>query len=82
MSFSSEIDCGAYIVSLVATVSKKIKVLDMLDKLEKGAVGPSPAASFEPLLNCQNVASLNLFCRYYFGTFLSELVQVVPHQCS
>ena len=82
MSLSSEIDCGAYIVSLVATVAKKIKVLDMLDKLEKGAVGPSPAASFEPLLNCQKVASLNLFCRYYFGRFLSELVQLVPHLCS
>ena len=82
MSLSSEIDCGAYIVSLVATVAKKIKVLDMLDKLEKGAVGPCPAASFEPLLNCQKVDSLNLFCRYYFGRFLSELVQSVLHLCS
>ena len=29
-------------------------------------VGPSLAASLEALAYCQNVASLSLFCRYYF----------------
>ena len=31
------------------------------------------------LLNpCQNLASLSLFYRYYFGRFSSELAQLVP----
>ena len=41
-------------------------------------VGPSFAASLEPLAHCQNVASLSLFCRYYFGRCSSELAQLVP----
>ena len=55
--------------------------LELLDKLQKGicgTVGPSLAASLEPLAHCQNVASLNLFYRYYFGTCSSELAQLVP----
>ena len=40
-------------------------------------VGPSLAASFEPLAHCQNVASLGLFYRYYFGICSSELAQLV-----
>ena len=42
--------------------------LELLDKLQKwvyGTVGPSLAASLEPLTHCQNVASLSLFYRYY-----------------
>ena len=38
--------------------------LELLDKLQKricGTVGPSLAASLEPLAHCQNVASLSLF---------------------
>ena len=41
--------------------------LELLDKLEKGicrTVGPSLAASLEPLAHHQNVASLSLFYRY------------------
>ena len=41
-------------------------------------VGPSLAASLEPLAHRQNVASLSLFYRYYFGRCSSELAQLVP----
>ena len=41
-------------------------------------VGPSLAASLEPLAHCRNVASLSLFYRYYFGRYSSELAQLVP----
>ena len=55
--------------------------LDFLDKLQKGIcriIGPSLAASFEPLPHRQNVASLSLFYRYYFGRCSSEVAQLVP----
>ena len=55
--------------------------LDLLDKLRKRIcriVGPSLAASLEPLGDCRNVASLSLFYRYYFGRCSSELAQLVP----
>ena len=41
-------------------------------------VGPSLAASVEPLAHCRNVASLSLFYRYYFGRCSSELAGLVP----
>ena len=55
--------------------------LELLDKLQKqicGTVGPSLAASLEPLAHRRNVASLSLFYRYYFGRWSSELAQLVP----
>ena len=55
--------------------------LDLLDKLQKricGFVDPSLAASLESLAHHQNVASLSLFYRYYFGRCSSELAQLVP----
>ena len=55
--------------------------LELLDNLQKRicrTVVPSPAASLEPLLHRHNVASLSLFCRYYFGRCSSELAQLVP----
>ena len=55
--------------------------LDLLDKLQKRIcriVGPSYGASLEPLAHRGNVASLNLFYRYYFGRCSSELAQLVP----
>ena len=55
--------------------------LELLDKLQKRicrAAGPSLAASLECLTHCRNVASLNLFYRYYFGRCSSELTQLVP----
>ena len=54
--------------------------LELLDKLQKQicrTVGPSLAASLEPLARHQNVASLSLFYRYYFGRCSSELAQLV-----
>ena len=40
-------------------------------------VGPSLADSLEPLAHCQNVTSLSLFYRYYFGRCSSELTPLV-----
>ena len=36
------------------------------------------SASYEPLIYCWNAASVNLFCRYYFGSCSSQLAQLVP----
>ena len=54
--------------------------LELLDRLQKRicrTVGPSLTASLEPLAHRQNVASLILFYRYYFGRCSSELAQLV-----
>ena len=55
--------------------------LDLLDKLQKRickTVGPSFAASLEPLAHHRNVATLILFYRYYFGRCSSGLALLVP----
>ena len=55
--------------------------LDLLDKLQKRIcriIGPSLAASLEPLTHRWNVACLSLFYRYYFRTCSSELAQLFP----
>ena len=55
--------------------------LDLLDKLQKQIcriVGPSLAASLEPLAHHRNVASLSLFYRYCFGRCFSEFAQLIP----
>ena len=55
--------------------------LEMLGKLKKRicrTVGPSFAASLEPLAHRRNIASLSLFDRYYFGRCLTELTELVP----
>ena len=52
-----------------------------LDKLQKQicrTVHPLLAASLEPLAHPQNLASISLFYRYYFGKCSSELAQLVP----
>ena len=54
---------------------------ELLDKPQKWicrTVGPSLAASLEPLSHLQYEASWSLFYRYYFGRYLSELAQLVP----
>ena len=54
---------------------------ELLDKLQKRicrTVSPSLDASLEPLAHHRNVASLSLFCRYYFGRCSAELAQLVP----
>ena len=55
--------------------------LELVDKLQKWICrtsGPSLAAFTEPLAHCQNVASLSLFYKYYFGRCSFELAQLVP----
>ena len=55
--------------------------LEMFDKLQKQicrTVGPSLAASLEPLAHRRNVASLSLFYMYYSGRCSSKLAQLVP----
>ena len=55
--------------------------LELLDKLQKRicrTVGPSLAASLEPLAHHRNVAGLSLFYKYYFGRCSSKLTQPVP----
>ena len=55
--------------------------LQLLYKQQKRisrTVGPSFAASLEPLARHWNMVSLSPFCRYYFGKCSSELAQVVP----
>ena len=55
--------------------------LELLDKLQNRicrTVGPSFAASLEPLAHRRNVARLSLFCRYFFSRCSSELAQLVP----
>ena len=56
--------------------------LELLGKLQKQVwrvVGPSLFAAFffKPLDDCQSVAILSLFYRYYFGSFSSQLDQRV-----
>ena len=54
--------------------------LELVDKLQKWicrTVGPSLATSLEPSAHRRDVASLNLFYRYYFGSSC-ELAQLVP----
>ena len=50
-----------------------LELLYKLQKMTRRTVGPSLAAYLEPL--GWNVASLSLFCRYYFGRCSSELAQ-------
>ena len=54
--------------------------LGLLDKLQKRicrTVGPSFAASLEPMTHRRNMASISLFYRYYFGRCSSELAHLV-----
>ena len=54
---------------------------ELLDKLQKWicrTVGPSFAASLEPLAHRQNVDSIIFFYKYYFGRCSCELAELVP----
>ena len=58
---------------------KLVFVLQWLqNQICRTTVGPSLAASLKPLAHHQNVASLSLFYRYYFGRCSSELAHLVP----
>ena len=55
--------------------------LELLDKLQKRicrTLGPSLAASLEPLAHRRNATSLSLFYRHYFCRWSSGLAQLVP----
>ena len=55
--------------------------LELLDTLQKricSTVGPSLAASIEPLAHRKNVARVGLFYKYYFGRCSCELAELVP----
>ena len=71
--------CMEYCCHILAGAA--ICYLELLDELQKQmcrTVGPSLAASLEPVAHRQNVASLTLFHRYYFGRCSSEVAQLVP----
>ena len=63
---------------LAGAPSCYLELLDTLQKRIYRTVCPSLVASLEPLARRRNVASLNLFCRYYFGRYSSELAQLGP----
>ena len=47
-----------------------------LQEQESRTVGPKLAVFHEPLTYHQNIASLSLFYKYYFGRCLSELAKL------
>ena len=75
MKFRSlEVALYLYKSTILPCMKYCCRVWELLAKLEKRICridGPSLATSLEPLAHRQNVASLSLFCRYYFGRCLS-----------
>ena len=57
--------------------SKLLLGIVKLQKQTCRTIGLSLAPSFGPLSHQQNVASLSLFCRYYFGKCSYKLAQLV-----
>ena len=55
-----------------------LELLETLQKRISRTVGPSLAASLEPLAHRRNVVSLSLSYRHYFGRCSSELAQLFP----
>ena len=71
--------CMEYCCHILAgAASCYLELLDELQKQMCRTVGPSLAASLEPVAHRRNVASLTLFHRYYFGRCSSEVAQLVP----
>ena len=62
---------------MVGAPSCYLGVLDKLQKRICRAVGPLLATSLEPLAHPRNVATLYLFCMYYFRRYSSELTQLL-----
>ena len=69
---------GALLSCLGGAPSCYLELLDKLQKQIYRTVGPSRAASLEPLAHRWNLASLSLFYRYYFGRCSCELAQLIP----
>ena len=74
------IECCCYI--WVGSAMCYLYVVDKLHRRLCRTVGPTLAASFKPLGNCRNVASLILLYRYYFGGCSFDLTKPVPIPCS
>ena len=71
--------CIEYCCCVWAGVSScNSELLDKLQKWISRAVGPSFDTPLESLAHHQNVVTLSLFYRYYFGRCSSELAQLVP----
>ena len=66
----------------VVAPSCYLGLLDKLQKLICRAIGPSLAASLEPLALRWNLVSLSLFYSCYFRRCSSELAQLVPRPYS
>ena len=89
LTFSFKLDWGSIIISIAKSAFKKIGhlILSMKFLSPEAAlllqnqicrtIGPSFAASYEVLVYHRNVASLNLFYRYYFGRWSSKLAKLV-----
>ena len=70
----SPLSLSSFSVSLHAWAGALGCYLEMLDKLQKQAgrtVGPSLAASFEPLAHSQHVANLHFFSTFLIWNFYS-----------
>ena len=90
LTFYFKLDWGSNIIFIAKSATKKIAplVLSMKFLSPEAAlllqnqicrtIGPYFAASYEVLAYHRNVASLNLFYRYYFGRWSSELAKLVP----
>ena len=75
---STKRPCIEYCCHVWADVpSCHMKLLDKLQKRKSRTVGSYLAGSFEPLAHRRSVASLRLFCKYYFGWCSSGLAQLV-----
>ena len=90
LTFYFKLDWGSNIIFIAKSATKKIAplILSMKFLSPEAAlllqnqicrtIGPYFAASYEVLAYHRNVASLNLFYRYYFGRWSSELAKLVP----
>ena len=63
---------------MVGTPSCNLELLEKLQKQICRTIGPSLAASIEPLAHRQKVPSLSLFYKYFLVRCSSELSQLVP----
>ena len=63
---------------LAGAPNSRVALFDKLQKQICRTIGPSLAASLEPLAYHRNIASLSLLYRYYFDRCSSELAELVP----
>ena len=88
LTFSSKLNWSPHIISIAKSMFKNIGTwvgapncyLEIIDKLQKRicrTFGLSVTASLQPLAHRQNVASISLFYRHYFGRCSSKLPQLV-----